>query len=164
MSTDSPLPPDFHFYSVLVIGLSEGPLFVVLLVEEAPWYWHKKSGSCSKTKRVSAKLGGGLEEGWVNAGPAWAPEQQHLPRFTQSGLLASAVSLERRKSSTSGCSQQTSLLLLMWLLLCVLQSFWGPCRWSSTRRRRKVRTPGVACVVYLHFGHVFQVILQKKVL
>lgn len=37
MSTDSPLPPDSHFYSALVIGLCEGPLFVVLLVKEAPF-------------------------------------------------------------------------------------------------------------------------------
>lgn len=36
MSTDSPLPPGVHLYSVLVIGLWEGPLFVVLLVKEPP--------------------------------------------------------------------------------------------------------------------------------
>lgn len=80
MSTDSPLPPDSYFYSALVIGLCEGPLFVVLLVKEAPLpsspprYWHKL-GCVQRLGRQST--------GTCRVSP-------------RAALLASAVSLERR--------------------------------------------------------------------
>lgn len=155
MHTDNPLPPSLHFYSVLVIGLCEGPLFVVLQVKEAPSSC-TNSRSGSKPDWVCMGLGGGLEEeGGVfnrqDAACAWAPEHQHLPCFTQGLISRSAVSLMLRESSTSAPHQLMSLLLLMWLLLCVLQSFWGPYQWSSTRRR-KVRTWDVACWLFSHWG------------
>lgn len=67
---------------------------------------------------------------------AWvgAPELQHLPCFTQRLISRSAFSVMLRESSTSVSSQR--MLLLIWLLLVSLQTFWVLFQWSSASRRK----------------------------
>lgn len=142
--------PPSHHPPLQCIGnwIVWGPTLCSFTSWGGPQYSCTNSRSGSKPDWVCMGLGGGpgRRERCFNrqgAACAWAPEPQHLPCFAQGLISSSAVSPMLRQSSTSGPHQLMSLLLLMWLLLCVLQSFWGPYRWSSTRRR-KVRTWDVA--------------------
>lgn len=146
MYTDNPFPPTFNFYSVLVIGLVVGPLFVVLWVKEAH---SSRKNSRSGSKPNWACMGVWRRREGCLMLPVPRRQSPGTCRVTPRGLLASAVSLMHREGSTSGPSQLMWLLLLIRLLLCALQSFWLLYQWSCTKRR-KVRSWHVACRLFSH--------------